>query len=180
MPSSPLSKSPRVNKNIQLIRQKMKLSSFFAIFALTVIATPSMSRSIPPEEIEARLLRAGPNARRMARGLPPLPPTHIGPYRPKSPRASSTPPVISCTTQTTVCCASLEASSGSDASTVLAGLGITASTPNVGAMIGIACVVPLVILGKKMCPIATAPASCCNTFLGLVGFGCTTTTLTVG
>ncbi|KAJ7693649.1 hypothetical protein B0H17DRAFT_491726 [Mycena rosella] len=156
----------------------MKFSSALAILFLAAAAVPrGMSRTLPPD-IEARLLRAGPNAQRMARGLPPLPPTRLRAYGAKRATPSSTPPTVSCTSQATVCCASLQASTGPTATSVLQGLGLTSSSPNVGAMIGLACVVPLVALGIKSCPTMTAPASCCNTFLGLVGFSCTTTTLT--
>ncbi|KAJ7151477.1 hypothetical protein C8R46DRAFT_1229016 [Mycena filopes] len=139
-----------------------------------------MALSVPLSDLEKRLASAGPNARRMARGLGPLPPTRRRPFGAKRATTSSTP--VSCTTKTTVCCASLESSVSPVAVSALAAVNLSPTSPNVGATIGLACVIPITAIlgGSKSCPsTATVPASCCSTLLGLVGLSCTATTLTV-
>ncbi|KAJ7456591.1 hypothetical protein FB451DRAFT_609803 [Mycena latifolia] len=198
MPFLSLSKPPRVSENININfkRKNEVLECFYRTFSRRYCRTWHVSEYSPfggtprptsPESVTFTLwpirwahrdLPAGPNAQRLARGLPPLPPTRLRVHSAKRATTSSTPPTVTCTSQTTVCCGSLEASTSTDAISVLQGLGLTPASANVGAMIGIACVVPVIVLGKKSCPTATAPASCCNTFLGLLGFSCTTTTVT--
>ncbi|KAJ7770903.1 hypothetical protein DFH07DRAFT_805658 [Mycena maculata] len=156
----------------------MKFSTIFAIFSL-VSAVPCLALSLQSDELEGRLRRAGPNARRMALGLPPVAPTRSQRFKRAMPSAMP-PPTISCATQTTVCCASLEASNSTDAVNTLTGLRLAPTSANVGVTIGIACVVPLLgAFGIKSCIVGTAPASCCSTLLGVIGFSCTATTSTV-
>jgi hypothetical protein len=76
----------------------MMFSNVLAIFAVANAATPVLARNLPLSELSARLatgrlflpfflssfthrnLPAGPNAKRMALGLPPLSPTRIRRY----------------------------------------------------------------------------------------------------
>ncbi|KAJ7042694.1 hypothetical protein C8F04DRAFT_1252104 [Mycena alexandri] len=126
----------------------MKFSTISKIVIYSVTATaPVVARSIARSELEIRLASAGPNAQRMARGLGPLPPTRRRASTAKRATASSTP--ISCSTKTTVCCASLEASNSPAAGGVLAPLGLSSTSTNVGVTIGLACVVPIITFGSK-------------------------------
>ncbi|KAJ7506989.1 hypothetical protein B0H11DRAFT_188225 [Mycena galericulata] len=110
------------------------------------------------------------NARRLARGLPPLAPKRRQPGAKRN-QASSTP--FHCDTKKTFCCSRYESSSSPAASSILSGLGIHSSS--CGEKIGTGCVA----ISGDSCSSGTTPATCCGNIVGseLVGIDCTPITI---
>ncbi|ESK87979.1 hydrophobin [Moniliophthora roreri MCA 2997] len=125
----------------------MKVTSAFA-FAL---AAASAVSAIPKPET---------NAERLARGLPPLPPTR---------RSSGT--VGQCNTGPIQCCNSLGKSTDGPIAAILKLLGVVVQ--DVTALIGLTCS-PITVIGGGGNSCSSQPVCCSNnSFNGLIAIGCT-------
>ncbi|KAK0223741.1 fungal hydrophobin-domain-containing protein [Armillaria fumosa] len=135
----------------------MKLAS---IFFSVVVLFATFAAALPSRET---------NADRLARGLPPMPPTVRSPTRVARNKPSGTP--SQCSTGSLQCCNSVQDSTSGVVSALLGLLGIHLGGANVP--IGLTCS-PLSIIGigGNSCSQQTV---CCenNSFNGLIAIGCT-------
>ncbi|KDQ56645.1 hypothetical protein JAAARDRAFT_36128 [Jaapia argillacea MUCL 33604] len=134
----------------------MKFTSSLAVVAAVVVSVDAAAM--------------GPNAQRMAQGLPPLPPRNLGTgvFGAKRTAPSSSP--STCSAGHLQCCDTVTTSSNSEASTIIELLGIPAE--DVTGLLGLTC---STLTGNKSCRKSTV---CCedNDYNGIISLGCTTVT----
>ncbi|KAK0469244.1 hydrophobin [Desarmillaria tabescens] len=134
---------------------------FASVFFSIVVLLASFAAALPSRET---------NADRLARGLPPLPPTVRSPTRVARNSPSGTP--SQCSTGPVQCCDSVQSSkSGGLVATLLGLLGINLGSADVP--VGLTCSPLSVIgIGGNSC---SAQTVCCenNSFNGLIAIGCT-------